>query len=145
MPNAPTINGQVIGQAHYATRTVLERLLAGTGTTFEQSVALNVAADGGGSVQRNQLVARMTGGLKIDDSAVSATVAELIASGLMEVPPGEESHVRLTDAGQALQRQIRTGIGEVTARLYGDFPAEDLATAGRVLTIVTERANAELG
>jgi hypothetical protein len=26
----------------------------------------------------------------------------------------------------------------------GDLPAEDLATAGRVLAIVTERANAEL-
>ncbi len=28
--------------------------------------------------------------------------------------------------------------------LVGDFPPEDLATAGRVLTIVTTRANAEL-
>jgi len=30
-------------------------------------------------------------------------------------------------------------------RLWGDLPAEDLATAGRVLSIVTARANAELG
>ena len=31
----------------------------------------------------------------------------------------------------------------ITSRLF-DFPAEDLATAGRVLAIVTARANAEL-
>jgi hypothetical protein len=33
---------------------------------------------------------------------------------------------------------------DVTARLFGGFPPEDLATAGRVLAIVTTRANAEL-
>jgi hypothetical protein len=32
----------------------------------------------------------------------------------------------------------------VVARMRGDLPAEDLATAGRVLAIITERANAEL-
>ncbi len=32
----------------------------------------------------------------------------------------------------------------VTVRLFGDFPPGDLATAGRVLAIVTTRANAEL-
>jgi len=32
---------------------------------------------------------------------------------------------------------------DVTARLF-DFPSEDLAAAGRVLAIVTARANAEL-
>jgi hypothetical protein len=29
--------------------------------------------------------------------------------------------------------------------LWADLPAEDLATAGRILSIVTTRANAELG
>jgi hypothetical protein len=28
--------------------------------------------------------------------------------------------------------------------LYADIPADDLATAGRVLTLLTARANAEL-
>ena len=39
---------------------------------------------------------------------------------------------------------IRAALDEVTARLFGGFPTEDLATAGRVLAIVTVRANAEL-
>lgn len=32
----------------------------------------------------------------------------------------------------------------ISARLCAGIPAEDLATAGRILTLVTERANAEL-
>jgi hypothetical protein len=71
MSTTPTVNGQVIGQAHYATRAVLERVLARTGT-------------------------------------------------------------------------IRASVSEITARLYADLPADDLAAAGRVLAVVTERANAEL-
>ena len=42
-PVAP-FNGQAIGLAHYASRAALERVLARSGTTFEQSVALRAAA-----------------------------------------------------------------------------------------------------
>jgi DNA-binding MarR family transcriptional regulator len=144
MSTTPTLNGQVIGQAHYATRAVLEGLLARTGTTFHQSVALNVTADSGATIDNDQLISRMTGTLKIDGSAALATIAELTASELLEPLPGEASRVRLTDAGQALNHQIRTALNEITARLYGDLPTDDLATAGRLLTVITTRANAEL-
>ena len=50
----------------------------------------------------------------------------------------------LTAAGAARFGQIQDAIGQVTARLYGDLPEADLATAHRVLATVTERANAEL-
>ena len=52
--------------------------------------------------------------------------------------------VELTDAGEAQYREIRAAVGEVTARAYGDIPAEDLATAADVLITITERLNAEL-
>jgi len=97
-----------------------------------------------GAIDRGQLVSRITGAVKIDDSAALAAIAELTASRLMESVPGEDSRVGLTDAGQARYQQIRTAIGEITARLYGDLPAGDLATTGRVLTTITARANAEL-
>ena len=42
-----------------------------------------------------------------------------------------------------MRRRIRARIEEVTSGLF-DFPADDLATAGRVLATVTERANAFL-
>jgi hypothetical protein len=40
--------------------------------------------------------------------------------------------------------EVRTAVTQITERLWGDVPAEDLATAGRVLSTVLARANAEL-
>ena len=40
--------------------------------------------------------------------------------------------------------RISAAITQITQRLWGGLLAGDLATAGRVLAIITERANAEL-
>ena len=138
----PPVNGQVIGLAHYASRAVLETLLARTGTTFNQSVALRVVSDQGGTVERARLVARLTGALKIEESAARRTVDEMTSLGLLAEPTADD--VSLTEHGAELFERIRTDGNEIAARLYAGIPAEDLATAGRVLTLVTERADAEL-
>ncbi|MEV7791291.1 MarR family winged helix-turn-helix transcriptional regulator [Streptomyces sp. NPDC087512] len=143
-PVAPAVNGQVVGLAHYASRAVLERVLARSGTTFQQSLALGAVAGSGDAVDRDQLVTQMIERLKIDESAALETIAELTASGLLESLPAEESRLRLTDAGRTLSGEIRAAGAEIAARLYRDIPAEDLAAAARVLTLVTARANAEL-
>jgi hypothetical protein len=59
--------------------------------------------------------------------------------------PGEKSVLRLTEAGQARYREIRASVDETINRVYGDIPTDDLATAGRVLTLITARLNAEDG
>jgi hypothetical protein len=145
MSATPTLNGQVIGQAHHATRALLGPVLERTGTTFQQSLALNALADGAeGGVDRTELVGRLSGGLKISDAEAAEVITELAASGLLESLPGDDSRLRLTDQGRARNHEIRSAIAAITERLYGDIPAADLATAGRVLTLVTARANAEL-
>lgn len=138
----PTVNGQVIGLAHYASRAALETVLARTGTTFNQSVALRAVSDNGGTVERNWLVGRLTGALKIGETAARETVDEMTALKQLEVPT--TGQVSLTDSGRELFEGIRAGGNEIAARLYAGIPAEDLATAGHVLTLITERANAEL-
>ncbi|MFE5136352.1 MarR family winged helix-turn-helix transcriptional regulator [Streptomyces fagopyri] len=138
----PPVNGQVIGLAHYASRAVLETVLARTGTTFNQSVALRAVSDQGGAVTRAQLVARLTEALKIEEPAARGTVDEMTALGLLTEPAAGQ--VALTEHGGELFERIRTKGSEIAARLYAGIPAEDLATAGRVLTLVTERADAEL-
>ena len=40
---------------------------------------------------------------------------------------------------------VRRGIQQASQRLYGSLPADDLATAHRVLAAVTARANADAG
>ncbi|MET9896531.1 MarR family winged helix-turn-helix transcriptional regulator [Streptomyces sp. NPDC006465] len=138
----PPVNGQVIGLAHYASRAALERVLARSGTTFEQSVALRAVSDNGGTVERDRLVGRLTGALKIEEPAARRTVDAMTALKLLDEPTAGQ--VSLTDAGRELFESIRTAGNEIAARLYAGIPAEDLATAGRVLTLVTERADAEL-
>lgn len=140
MTTTPALNGQIIGMTHYATRALLDRVLRSVEMTFEQSVVLNLAASADPPMAREQIVSRATSGLKVGDDVAIAALDGLVASGLVSV--GDE--VAITDAGADRQRLIRGEIDTITARLYGDLPAEDLATAGRVLTTVTERANAML-
>lgn len=142
--SSPTLNGQVIGQAHYATRAVLERELAPAGVSFQQSLALNALAAEGGVAARADLVDRMTGALKVEEAPVRATLDELTAAGLLRELPAGGSGLALTDAGRALQRRLADTVAAITARLYAGIPAEDMAVAGRVLTLVKQRADAEL-
>lgn len=139
-----TLNPQVIGQAERALGALMDRVLAATGGTFPQWVALTLTTAAGGTIERDQLVSRMTSALKTDDATALAAIAELTAAQLLADRPGEAARVGLTDTGQARYRQLRTAVDQVTARLYGDLPAEDLAIAGRVLGVITARANTEL-
>jgi DNA-binding MarR family transcriptional regulator len=138
------LNPQIIGQAENAHLPILNRALAGTGLTKNQWVTLSLTMAAGGTIDRDQLVGQVTGALKIDDVAARAVIAELTASALLEDPTNEGARVGATDAGKALFHQIRSATSEVVARAYAGIPAEDLATAARVLTIITARLNKEL-
>jgi DNA-binding MarR family transcriptional regulator len=137
----PTVDGRVIGLAHYAGRAVLETALARRGLTFQQSVALRLAAVADLPVERDELVGQVVDALKVDPAEVRSTVEELIAKGLLV---SEASRLRATDAGQAAYAGTSAETGPISARIYAGIPAGDLAAAGRVLALVTERANAEL-
>ncbi|MGW0331088.1 MarR family winged helix-turn-helix transcriptional regulator [Streptomyces sp. NPDC003011] len=138
---APSVDGRVIGLAHYASRAVLESVLAHHGLTFQQLLALRLASIADTPVERDELAGQVAGSLKVDPAQVHRTVDELIAKEL--VTP-EASRLRVTDAGQAVYAEARAGTAPISARIYAGIPAADLAAAGRVLTLVTERANAEL-
>jgi hypothetical protein len=128
-----TLNGQVIGQAERATRAVLDRLLDRLGTPFEQWVALNLTATSGPLT-----AAELAGRLRIPLAPAAAALAALAADGLLAADG------TLTAAGRDRHGRITEGLTEITDRLYGDLPAGDLAVAGRVLTLITARASAEL-
>jgi DNA-binding MarR family transcriptional regulator len=142
MSTTPTFSTQLIGQTEKTLNAILDRLLAPTGLTEPQWVTLTVAVMSGGSIDRGALVSRIAGSLKISDDEARARIGELTAAQLFE---GDDSTVAVTDAGKELHARIRGAVVEITDRMWGDLPPEDLAAAGRVLTIVLERANAELG
>jgi hypothetical protein len=132
------LNGQILGQAERATRAVLDGLLAEIGTPFLEWVGLNLLATGGPQPV-DDLVEQVRTGLLEPVDHVRAAVGHLLADGLVAGSP-----LALTPAGAARQAAIRERIAAVTGALYADIPAEDLATAGRVLRTVTERARATL-
>jgi DNA-binding MarR family transcriptional regulator len=140
-PAAPTLNPRVIALAHYAARAVLENVLARHGATFQQSVTLGLVAVADGPVDREWLVGEVVDALKIDKVDVHAVVEELIGAGLLTA---QSARLAITDAGRELYRTTSAEIAPVSARIYAGIPAGELAVAGRVLSLINERANAEL-
>lgn len=134
MSDYPTLTPRVIGETEKTLNAFLGRLLAGTGVAEPQWVILSVAITGGGSITPQQAAFA----LKITEPQARDELNQLTTAGY------------LTDGNSATQRardlfaQVRSATHEITERLWGDLPAQDLATAGRVLSIITERANAEL-
>ncbi|GGW84464.1 MarR family transcriptional regulator [Streptomyces caelestis] len=120
----------------------MEHVLARHGVTFRQSVTLRLAAVADGPVEREQLVDGVVGALKNDPAEVQGVIDELIAARLLT--PAEGADVRITDAGRELYARTAGETAPLSARIYAGIPEEDLAVAGRVLSLITERADAEL-
>ena len=86
---------------------------------------INQLAAGGGALGEDELTGRITHGLKIGEDAVRAAAAALAGQGLISRAPrpGEGTPARApTTAGATRVEEIQSGIGEVTARLYGGLP-----------------------
>ncbi|PPK67039.1 hypothetical protein V5P93_003379 [Actinokineospora auranticolor] len=127
-------NGLAIGDAAKATRALLDRLLDENATTFPEWVTLFYLAET--DVPESELVTRLDARFKEGRGAEvvdSLTRAELITAG-----------VSLTETGRARHQRISGGIDRIAERLYGDLPAADRETAGRLLALVTARAEAAL-
>jgi DNA-binding MarR family transcriptional regulator len=144
MSTVPTLNTAVIGLTEKALNAILGRQLAGTGLTEPQWVTLTLTVNSRGTLDADQLIGRVAGALKVDEAEARARIAELAAAQLLLAPDGKGSPVTVADSGQQLHTEIRAAVTQITERLWGDLPAEDLATAGRVLNTVLARANAEL-
>ncbi|WP_405009506.1 MarR family transcriptional regulator [Kitasatospora sp. NBC_01539] len=134
-------DARALGLAHYAARGVLEHVLARHGVTFQQQVALRAVVTADAPQTPDDLVAQVRGSLKADPADIRATFDELLARRLL-VADGARLHP--TDAGRELLAAAAAESAPVSARIWGGIPDEDLAAAGRVLALVTERANAEL-
>jgi hypothetical protein len=144
MTNPPAVTGQAIGEAAKARNAVLETLLAEVRTSFLSWVALNVLTTAGAVMPQDALVQRMTGGLEVGEEPVLATLDELEVARLVTRADDADAAVEITADGIALHRRIRAGLDQITERLYGDLPPDDLATTGRTLATATQRANAVL-
>ena len=144
MATSPTLSPQIIGQAERALGALMNRVLATTGGTFPQWVALTIINGADAGIDRERLIDRLAESLQLDAWAASAVVTELIESELLESRPGPEQRLRLTDRGQDRYERTRAAIDDVTGRLFRQACDDDLMAAGRVLSLITSRARAEL-
>ncbi|MFI2376658.1 MarR family transcriptional regulator [Streptomyces sp. NPDC018964] len=138
---APAADTRALGLAHYAARGVLEHFLARHGLTFQQQITLRAAVTADAPWTPDDLVARVRDDLKADPADIRAALGVLLERRLLVA---DGAHLRPTEAGRGLIAAVRAESAPVTARIWGGIPAEDLAAAGRVLALVTERADAEL-
>jgi hypothetical protein len=127
---------QSIGQTAGTLRRLVKRVLADTDASYEQWMALNLAATGG-EIDRHQLSARLADAVQIESAAAETTVRELSAAGFLETEP-----VGLSDTGRDRHARIRGVLDKATAPLSADLPADDLAAACRVLAVISQRADA---
>jgi DNA-binding MarR family transcriptional regulator len=145
MPTTLPFGTQLVGQTENALDALLDRELAGTELSSPQRwVTLTVVVMTGGAIDRDQLVSRVAGALKLSQDDAAAHVDALVESMLLGATEGARSEVQVTDDGRELHTRIRTAVGDITNRLWGDIPEADLAVAGRVLSTVLSRANLDL-
>ena len=109
MTTTPTLTGQDIGQAEKATRAVLDRLLARTGSGFHGWVILNQLSAAGGVMDAAGLASRVSHGLKISPADVQDALSELGGQHLVsEAPPaGGAAQVTLTPAAGPASHRYR--------------------------------------
>jgi DNA-binding MarR family transcriptional regulator len=136
----PPLSTQVIGKAESALGALLAPVLAEAGLTFPQWLVLVLATANGGAAGRGALVAAIADARKLDQAEVTTAIGALAATGDLEA---DDAQVMLTGNGRARHQRVRARLDEVTTAIF-DLPADDLAVAGRILGVITERANAVL-
>lgn len=144
MSDAPLLNPQLLGQAEAAHRALLQRVLAPAGLSHAHWVALNLLVARGNQSDWQPIAAALVDTLKIEYAEAHETLAGLVDAGLLTAGSAPPARARLTEVGQQRHSELRGEVARVVARLYRDLPAQDLATAGRVLATLTLRASAEL-
>jgi DNA-binding MarR family transcriptional regulator len=133
----PVLSGQVIGQAHFATRALLERRLGDL--PFPAWTALNLAGNAPAPLRSDEVVAALVAGLRIGRPAAGSVVDDLAGRGLVRTV---RDVVELTPAGRETFERVTAQIARITDALYGDIPEADQEVARRVLDLVRERARA---
>ena len=144
---AQPVTGQDINLAARATRQALDVLLAEQGTSFPPLAAMNAIGSRGATLEANAVVAMLGNALDVDPETIRTILHGLEARGLVRQVTSNadgKTHFELTAAGTAEHRRLSAVTAALTAELYRDFDAEDLATTRRILVTLTERANAHV-
>jgi len=139
IPDLP-FGTQLIGRTEKSLGAILDRILRDSDLSEPEYVAMRVCAVHPGR-PRAEITAQLTTVFRKGEAHAAALIDRLIAAGIVE--SDSAGSLQLSPAGVQLNGRITAETDAVTARLWGDLPAEDLELAGRVLMTVLRRAAAE--
>lgn len=122
---------QLIGETEKTLNALLRRLLEGTGLTEPDWVTLRVADEFDGRVDATGLAEAVADRAHFPDAV--ERVAELSHRDLL-------ADGRMTAAGRELVASVQARIATETAPIWRDLPADDVASAARVLNEIVSRA-----
>ncbi|MBM9507833.1 hypothetical protein [Actinacidiphila acididurans] len=137
-PAALPFGTALIGRTEKALNAILRRRIDGTGLTEPLWVALTLTATSQGPLEAAALEARVADAQQTGIETARAHLADLADLGFLRTT--EDGRPELTEHGRSVWEGLRATLGETTAGLWGDLPAQDLAVAARVLTTVLTRA-----
>jgi hypothetical protein len=141
MSTTLALSPQLLGQTEKALNAILARLLADSGLIEPEWVTLSIAVTADEPVGRQQLTSRVAGVLKCGDDEAYAHIAALAERGFLAL---DDNVISVTEAGRTFRSSVAARTAEVTQRLWGDLPAEDLNVAAGVLSTVLSRVEGEL-
>jgi hypothetical protein len=132
--------GQTLAVAERTLTATLRQHLAERQTRPETWYALQLIATRGPGLSRKALSDELEGSRTLNADSTRELLARLEAEGLIR----GDAELDLTAEGEALHRSLREYIAGPTARLLGQFDADDVETTIRTLQAITERAAEEL-
>lgn len=141
-PTSTGFGTHLIGRTENALRALLERQLYGTGLTQPHWVTLTFSVTTDGTLSGPAFVERVGGTLKVDRATVQSLLDDLARARLVRAPVN--GVVSPTKEGRTLWEAVRARTEALGHELWGDQSEADLATAGRVLAVILDRADAYL-
>jgi hypothetical protein len=138
-PPLPTF-GQTLAFAERTLTATLRQHLAERQITPETWYALQLIATRGPELAREALSHDLEGSRNLNADSTRELLARLQDEGLIR----GDAQVDLTAEGEVLHRSLREYVAGPTARLLGQFDADDVATTIRTLQAIAERAAEEL-
>lgn len=138
-PNPP-LTGRHIGECENALRAVLtDRVLTDTGLDHRRWIALLQIAGSPEGLESASARARLRGGLKIDDDAVTEILESLVDAGLATLT--DDDRLETTPRGAEEFGRLSTASLRLSGDLFGGLDPADLVATARVLDEITRRAN----
>ena len=141
MTGEPTLTTRTIGETESALNGILFKVLGDSGLDELGWVAMRLVSLMPPPVAAAALTAQLRNSKKVDEARATAVLADLEARGLVQRIDG---NISTTPGGARRFEDLSGEIGKFTAQMWDGLDSADLTTAARVLTTITQRANALL-